>query len=178
MSKPAANPEVLHAGRFVELVRDGRWEYVRRVNARGAVFVLAITAKRELILVEQYRVPMQARTLELPAGIFGDADSPADETPEACAIRELEEESGWRGAKAKLLLTGPVAPGLTSEILHLVQVENLTRVHAGGGVAGEDITVHLAPLDGIDAWLDAKRGAGLTVEPRIYVGLHFLSMPK
>lgn len=169
-----SEPKSLHRGRFLELLRDGRWEYVRRVGARGAVFVLAVTDARELVLVEQHRVPLQARTLELPAGIFGDAESPADETPEQCALRELEEETGWRGASARLLLTGPVAPGLTDEIMSLVRVEGLTKVHAGGGVAGEDITVHIVPLNGIAAWLEARRGAGLQVEPRIYAALYFL----
>jgi ADP-ribose pyrophosphatase len=167
-------PEVLHQGRFVELVRDGRWEYVRRVKARGAVFVLATTDARELVLVEQYRVPLQARSLELPAGIYGDDESEHDATPEACALRELEEETGFRGRHAEVLLAGPVAPGLTTEIMYLVRIDGLTRVHAGGGVGGEDITVHTVPLDRADAWLDEQRRAGVQVEPRIYAGLYFL----
>lgn len=169
-----SRPEVLHRGRFVELLQEGRWEYAQRVNARGAVFVLAVTEARELILVEQYRVPVHARTLELPAGIFGDDDSPAEETAEACALRELEEETGYRGTRAHLLFTGPVAPGLTSEILFLVRVEGLVRVHDGGGVGAEDITVHRAPLAGIGGWLDDRRKSGLQIEPRIYTALYFL----
>jgi len=168
------NPEILHRGRFVELVKDGRWEYARRVNARGAVFIAALTDARELVLVEQLRVPLQQRCIELPAGIYGDDESPADETPEACALRELEEETGFRGASARLLVTGPVAPGLTTEIMFLVRVEGLQRVHDGGGVGGEDITVHTVPLDRAPAWLEEKRRAGLQVEPRIYAGLYFL----
>ena len=168
--------ETLHRGRYLELLKDGRWEFVRRVGARGAVFVLAVTDAAELVLVEQQRVPLQARTLELPAGIYGDAESPPDETPEQCALRELEEETGFRGAKARLLVSGPVAPGLTTEIMFLVRVEGLVRAHAGGGVGGEDITVHVVPLDGIERWLDDRRGEGLLVEPRIYAGLHFLDL--
>lgn len=165
-------PEVLHRGRFVELVRDGRWEYVRRVNARGAVFVLALTDARELILVEQYRVPVQARTIELPAGIFGDHESSADETPETCARRELEEEAGYRASDARLLISGPVAPGLTNEMLHLVEARGLVRVHAGGGVGGEDITVHVVPLAQVRGWLAQKSATGLLVEPRVYAALY------
>lgn len=167
-------PELLHRGKFVELVKDGRWEYARRVNARGAVFIAALTEARELVLVEQYRVPLQQRCIELPAGIYGDEDSPADETAEACALRELEEESGFRGARAQLVFSGPVAPGLTNEILHLVRVDGLTRVHAGGGVGHEEIVTHVVPLADIDAWLEAKRRAGLQVEPRIYTALYVL----
>lgn len=151
---------------------------MRRVKARGAVFVLAATAARELVLVEQYRVPLQARSLELPAGIYGDDESEHDATPEQCALRELEEETGFRGSHAEVLLAGPVAPGLTTEIMYLVRVEGLQRVHAGGGVGGEDITVHTVPLDGAEVWLDARRRAGMLVEPRIYAGLYFLGQRR
>lgn len=169
-----SKPESLHRGRFLELLKDGRWEYVRRVNARGAVFVLAVTDAQELVLVEQYRVPVGERTLELPAGIYGDAESPADETPEQCALRELEEETGYRGKAAKVLLYGPVAPGLTDEMMYLVRAAGLTKAHAGGGVGSEEITVHAVPLKGVVAWLERKRGEGFQVEPRIYAALYFL----
>ena len=169
-----SKPDSLHKGKYLELLRDGRWEFVRRVNARGAVFVLAVTDARELLLVEQYRVPVGERTLELPAGIYGDDESAKDETPEQCAMRELEEETGYRGKAAKVLLYGPVAPGLTAEMMHLVRVAGLTRVHAGGGVGGEQINVHAVPLHDVAAWLERKRAEGFQVEPRIYAALYFL----
>ena len=169
-----SKPESLHRGRFLELLKDGRWEFVQRVSARGAVFVLAVTDADELVLVEQYRVPVQERTLELPAGIYGDEESAEHETPEQCALRELEEETGYRGKAARVLLTGPVAPGLTNEIMYLVRVAGLTRAHAGGGVGAEQITVHVVPLKGIVAWLERKRGEGFLVEPRIYAALYFI----
>jgi ADP-ribose pyrophosphatase len=168
-----SKPESLHKGKYLELLRDGHWEYVARVNARGAVFVLAVTDRRELLLVEQYRVPVAERTLELPAGIYGDDESAKDETPGQCALRELEEETGYRGKVAKVLLSGPVAPGLTSEVMHLVRVAGLTKVHAGGGVGSEQITVHAVPLDSIVDWLERKRREGFQVEPRIYAALYF-----
>lgn len=163
----------LHRGRFLRLVRDRHWEYVTRVNSSGAAFILAVTPARELLLVEQLRIPLGARTLELPAGMIGDEAHLREESIEASALRELEEETGYRGTHAEILLSGPVAAGLTSEILHLVQVHELTRVHAGGGVEGEDIVVHRAPLHGIDDWLRHKREEGLLVEPRIYTALYF-----
>lgn len=168
------SPDSLYRGRFLELLQDGRWEFVRRVKAFGAVFVIALTEQDELVLVEQYRVPLRARTLELPAGIYGDDDSEANETAEQCALRELEEETGFRAARARLLFTGPVAPGLTTEILFMVRAEGLTRVHAGGGVGGEDITVHTVPRRDVRAWLGQKSREGLLVEPRILAGLYLL----
>lgn len=169
-----SKPESLHRGRFLELLKDGKWEYVQRVKAHGAVFVLAVTDASELVLVEQYRVPVQERTLELPAGIYGDEESADGETAEQCALRELEEETGYRGTAAKVLLTGPVAPGLTNEVMYLVRVTGLEKVHAGGGVAGEAITVHAVPLADVRGWLERKRAEGFQVEPRIYAALYLL----
>jgi ADP-ribose pyrophosphatase len=171
---PAAEPdEVLYQGRFLALHRQGRWEYVSRINTRGAAFIVAVTEARELVLVEQYRVPLGARSVELPAGIIGDDAQLADEGVEAAALRELEEETGFRGSHAELLASGPVGPGLTSEILYLVRAHGLQRVHAGGGVDGEDITVHLVPLERVPEWLQQQARSGRCIEPRIYAGLWF-----
>lgn len=167
---------LLHAGQFLHLYRRGHWEYVQRPSHRGAVFVAAVTPARELVLVEQYRVPLQAHTLELPAGIIGDEAAHADEAIETCAARELLEETGYRAATTHRLMSGPVAAGMTSEILHLVRAEGLEQAGPGGGVDGEDITVHLAPLDGIHRWLETRQAAGLWIEPRIYTALYFLSL--
>jgi ADP-ribose pyrophosphatase len=168
----------LHRGRFLRLVRDRHWEYVTRVNSSGAGFIAALTDAGEVVLVEQYRVPLRARTIELPAGMIGDEDAFRDESIEASTLRELEEETGFRGTDAQILMSGPVAAGLTSEMLHLVRIRGLQRVGAGGGVDGEDITVHLVPLDEIDGWLRAKSADGLLIEPRIYAALYFLSRDR
>lgn len=165
--------ETLYQGKFLKFSKSGTWEYAERVNSSGAGFILAVTPRQELVLVEQYRVPMQARTIELPAGIIGDEGNDG-EAIEASALRELEEETGFRGARAEILLSGPVAPGLASEMLHLVRVHDLQRVGAGGGVDNEDITVHIVPLKQIDAWLASKTREGLLIEPRIYTGLYFI----
>lgn len=165
----------LHRGKFLSLVRDRHWEYVRRVNSSGAAFIAALTPDGELLLVEQQRLPLAARTIELPAGMIGDDAGFADETIEASALRELEEETGYRGARAEILLSGPVAAGMTSEMLHLVRIHDLQRVGDGGGVEGEDITVHRVPLNQIDGWLRARAAEGLLIEPRIYAALYFLS---
>lgn len=173
---PSSSPGIhcMAEGRFLRLLRDRHWEYVSRVRGRGAAFIVATTSERELLLVEQHRIPLQADTLELPAGMIGDDAGFSDESVEASAIRELEEETGYRGTRAELLASGPVAAGLTSEMLYLVRVHELTRVHEGGGVDGENIIVHRAPLDHIDGWIAQQQARGLLVEPRIYAALYFL----
>lgn len=165
--------ETLYTGKFLRLARDGKWEYVSRTNSTGAVFIVAVTDADELVLIEQFRVPLQARCIELPAGMIGDDHDFRHESLFDSALRELEEETGFRGARAELLMSGPVACGLTSEILHLVRVHALRRVHDGGGVDGEDITVHLVPLTRVEPWLREQERAGRLIEPRIYAALHF-----
>ena len=165
--------EILHEGRFLRLLRDGRWEYVARTNAKGAAFIAAVTDDDELVLVEQLRVPLQAQSIELPAGIIGDEAAHADEAFEAAALRELEEETGFRAGRIEHILTGPTAPGMSSELLHFYVARQLRRVHAGGGVDGENITVHRVKIDEATDWLMAQMAAGKRVDPRVFVGLWF-----
>ncbi len=165
--------ETLYEGKFLRLLRDGRWEYVARVNAKGAAFIAAVTDQHELVMVEQYRVPLQAQSLELPAGIVGDEVEFADEGFESAALRELEEETGFRAGHIEHILTGPTAPGMSSELLHFYFASQLVKVSAGGGVEGEDITVHLVPLQGATEWLMAQMAAGKRCDPRVFVGLWF-----
>lgn len=162
------------AGSFVELRRRGRWEYAVRVGSCGAAFILALTDADEIVFVEQYRVPVQRHVIELPAGVVGDHPEDVEEDAQAAAIRELEEETGFRGSHVRHLLHGPTAPGLCAEELDLFQITGLSRVGPGGGVdEGEDIVVHLVPLSSAAAWLRKAEARGLLVDPRVYAGLWF-----
>ena len=62
----------LFKGKFLALVKEGHWEYADRVGATGAAIILAVTPEGKILLVEQFRIPVHARTVELPAGITGD----------------------------------------------------------------------------------------------------------
>jgi ADP-ribose pyrophosphatase len=57
----------LHAGKFLALVKEGHWEYVERIGTSGAAIIVAVTDEQKLLLVEQYRIPVHRRTIELPA---------------------------------------------------------------------------------------------------------------
>jgi len=75
---------VLCEGRFARLVAQNGWEWVERTNTSGAVVIVAVTPDRQLVLVEQYRIPLARRVVELPAGLAGDAaDSRHEELAEA-----------------------------------------------------------------------------------------------
>src|SRR6266853_5023528 len=99
----------LYAGKFLTLVKEGRWEYVDRIGATGAAIVVAVTNEQKLLLVEQYRIPVHARTIELPAGIIGDEPGGRDECHAAAAKRELLEETGYAAERIETLTTGPAS---------------------------------------------------------------------
>ena len=58
MNDSSATPRLLHEGEFLRLLRRRHWEYVERTNARGVAVMVAVTADAELLLVEQYRLPV------------------------------------------------------------------------------------------------------------------------
>jgi ADP-ribose pyrophosphatase len=125
-------------------------------------------------LVEQYRIPCHARTIEMPAGLIGDEGGASDEPHAEAARRELIEETGYDAERMEPLVSGPASGGLAGEIVTLFRATELRRVNAGGGVGHEDIMVHEVPLAEVEAWLAAKAKDGVLVDPKVYAGLFFL----
>jgi ADP-ribose pyrophosphatase len=167
-------PITLHTGKFLALIKEGHWEYVDRVNATGAAIILAVTEDQKILLVEQYRIPVHARTIELPAGIIGDEPGGANESQAAAAGRELLEETGYAAGHIDLLTTGAACSGITSERVTLFRASGLRRAGKGGGVAHEDIIVHEIPLMEAAAWLETKARTGILIDPKVYAGLFFI----
>lgn len=158
-------------GRYLSVVREGRWEYAERVGDVPAVVIVAVD-DGALILIEQYRVPAGRRCLELPAGLVGDEE--AGEDQEAAARRELEEETGYRAVRIERLGDFYSSPGMTSERFTIVRATGLTRVGAGGGAAAEDIVVHRVPLDAVAGFVATKRAEGLGIDAKLLVALPLL----
>jgi ADP-ribose pyrophosphatase len=162
------------AGRFIQVRRLGTWEYVARTRNVTAAVILAID-EGEVILVEQYRVPIGAMSIELPAGLVGDEQ--AGEAIEAAAARELEEETGYRAGRLVTLGRFHASPGMSAEYFTLLRAEELTKVGEGGGVAGEDIVVHRVPLADVAAFVKAKRAEGAEVDVKLLLLLAGLFVP-
>ena len=156
--------ETVWAGRFITVKKQGSWEYVARARGIQAAVILAID-DGDVILVEQYRVPLGQRCIELPAGLVGDEEE--GESVELSAARELEEETGYRPDHVEPLGYFHSSPGMVSEGFTLVRATGLTKVSDGGGVPGEDITVHRTPLAGIVDFIAAKRAEGLAIDVRL-----------
>jgi ADP-ribose pyrophosphatase len=157
-------PEVVWSGRFIEAKRLGKWEYVSRTRDVGAAVILAVD-QGHVILVEQYRVPIGARCLELPAGLVGDEEE--GEAVAAAAIRELEEETGWTAERAVELGRFYASPGMSSEGFTLLRAEGLSKVGEGGGVAGEDIVVHRVKLEEVPAFAAGRRSEGVAMDAKL-----------
>lgn len=164
---------VLARGRFLKLVQRDGWEYVERANATGVVAVVAVTEGGKLLVTEQYRLPVNRRVVDLPAGLAGDVGGSEDEDMAAAAQRELEEEVGYRAESMQFLFRGPSSAGLTSEVITFFNATGLTRVSDGGGDDSEDIEVLEIPLDDFDEWAKAKQEAGVFIDPKILAGLYF-----
>jgi ADP-ribose pyrophosphatase len=166
--------KVLAAGRYLMLLDENGWEYVTRPGVSGVVIIVAVTPDGRLLLVEQRRVPVHQRVIELPAGIAGDAAERRGESLIEAAERELREETGYAAERMERLAEGPAAVGVSDEVVTFFAARGLSRVGPGGGDDSEDITVHEVPLGELRSFLSEKQRAGLAVDPKIYAGLYLL----
>ncbi len=172
-----ADEQIVWQGDYITAKKRGRWEYVGRPRNIRAAVILAVDDDRHVLLVEQYRVPLGRPCIELPAGLIGDEEEFGDEDPLAAAGRELEEETGYRAEVLEDLGTFWSSPGMVSESFTLVRASHLAKVGQGGGVGGENITVHRVPLSEVGAFVAAKRrdGCGIDVRMLLLLGQGLLA---
>lgn len=164
-----AHPEeIMWEGRFITTKRRGRWEYVGRARGIHAAVILAIDEGvdgHHVLLVDQFRVPLSRRCIELPAGLVGDHDE--GEEAILAATRELEEETGYLAGRMEALGEFYSSPGMVSESFTLFRAHDLQKTGEGGGVDGEDIRVHRVPLDGLSAQIAAWRTEGFAIDVKL-----------
>lgn len=168
MSEPGV---VLGEGRYARFVRREGWDFLERKGIDGIVAIVAVTDDRKLVLVEQYRPPVRARVIELPAGLAGDDPEVRGELLEQAAHRELLEETGYRAAKMVFLMDGTPSAGIVNESISFFRAEGLQKVAEGGGDDLEDIAVHEIPVDRIREWLRERRQTGALVDLKVLAGL-------
>ncbi|MCE5279456.1 MAG: NUDIX hydrolase [Planctomycetaceae bacterium] len=165
--------QIVWQGRFLRAVVRGRYECIERCNISGIVGIIAVTDEGELVLVEQFRPPLQARVIELPAGLVGDTDAGRDESLETAAHRELMEETGYVAASIEPVACGAASAGMSNETMTLMLARGLTRTAAGGGDEHEDITVHHVPLKQLLDWLRRRTAEGILVDLKVYAAIPF-----
>lgn len=162
--------QIVWQGKFVTAKVKGKWEYVSRARGIRAAVILATETdelgKEYVILVEQFRVPLGRRCIELPAGLVGDGDD-ASEAADLAGARELEEETGYAAARMENLGEFYSSPGMVTESFTLLRAHGLTKVGPGGGTPGEDITVHRVPLAGLEAFIAERRALGDAIDVRL-----------
>jgi len=172
MSTPeeeAALPErVVWEGKYINAKVRGRWEYVGRARNIRAAAIIAID-DGHILLVEQYRIPLGKRSLEIPAGLIGDDDGMEGEPAEEAAARELEEETGYVAARMENLGEFYSSPGMVSESFTLLRAYGLTKVSEGGGTENENITVHRVKLTDLPKFVADWRSKGHAVDVRLAI---------
>jgi ADP-ribose pyrophosphatase len=171
--QPLPPRETIADGKYVRLVRQGKWEFASRKKVSGIVGVVALTDDGRLVLIEQFRMPVGKPVIEIPAGLAGDAAGLEEEKLEAAAARELHEETGYEAAELRLVAEGPPSAGMSDELIALFVATGLKKTGDGAGDGSEQITLHEVPLGDVPAWLDRQRAAGKMIDLKVYAGLYF-----
>ena len=167
------NLKILFDGKHIQLQRRDHWEFAARKTISGIVGIIAVTDDRKLLLVEQYRPPVDAKVIELPAGLAGDVQGHATEGLATAAQRELLEETGYHAEHWLMVCDGTTSAGITNEVITLFVATGLKKVSDQHGDATESIVLHEAPLEGIDDWLAKQRKTGKLIALKVYAGLYF-----
>ncbi|RKF23163.1 NUDIX hydrolase [Altericroceibacterium spongiae] len=161
-----APEEIAWQGDWITAKTRGRWEYVSRARGIRAAVILPID-NGDVILVEQYRIPLSRNCLELPAGLVGDSHENGDESADLAATRELEEETGYHAEHWENCGEFFSSPGMVSESFTLLKATGLKKVSEGGGVEGENITVHRVPLTNIREFITEKRKDNVAIDVKL-----------
>jgi ADP-ribose pyrophosphatase len=168
---------VLHRGRYltfrIDTIErpDGTRAERDICDHPGAVAILALDETDRLLMVRQFRPATGGSLLEIPAGTLDVADDGSVEDPDHAAPRELEEETGQRADRWRLVGRFWTAPGFATELMHLYLATGLHGVRDQLG-ADEDERLELERIP--VAKTLAMADAGAIVDAKTLVGLFWL----
>jgi ADP-ribose pyrophosphatase len=161
--------EVLCEGRHMVFLRRDGWEYVEHRTAPESAMIVAITEREEVVLAEEFRPPMNARVVSLPAGLV--ADEGPEEAIEA-ARRELAEETGHEALTLEPLARGPGSAGQSSEMVTFFLAQGAARVRDQAVHDRGRIRVHVVPIAELPSWARRREDEGAVIDPKIWAGLY------
>ena len=167
-------PKVIKQGKYLRLIRHGGWEYSQRTNCTGIVVIVAKTNDGKVVLIKQFRPPVNKFCIEFPAGLVNDRLEKSTESLLTAAKREFLEETGYRAKTLTKVLTGPVSPGSSADVMTLFVAKGLVKVSKGGGDHTENIEVCEISVTNLESWLSQMEKEGCFVDPKVYAGLYFL----
>lgn len=153
MQETITKTQHLYDGRVIKLdlhdvtLPDGATAVRERIIHPGAVALVPLDANGNVLMVRQYRLAANQVMLEIPAGTLKEGEDPA-----VCAIRELQEETGYTASKLESLGGMFVAPGYTTEFIHLYFATGLTESRLPGD-EDEFIEVERVPLKQVLGWV-------------------------
>lgn len=124
--------------------KNAQREIVEHTEASA---ILAITNEKKIVLVKQYRIAVNKELKEIPAGLIDH-----NETPEQAALRELEEETGYKAKNIQKITSAYTSAGFSNEKIHLFLAWNLLKGKMNLD-EGEKITVEEHPIEQIDELL-------------------------
>ncbi len=139
------NSKSIFSGKIIKLYLDDVMLPNKKIVTRekvshpGAVGIVPVNKKKEIVLVEQFRYPVENTLLEIPAGKLDKGENPVD-----CASRELHEEIGAVGGKLIHLVSFYTSPGFSDEILYLYLAIDFERKENN---LDEDEFLHVYELD-------------------------------
>lgn len=151
--------EHIYSGRIIQVQVDevelpnGKTSTRELVKHPGAVAVIAITDDNKLVMVEQYRKPLEKVIVEIPAGKLEKGEEPA-----LCARRELEEETGYECESLELVSSFYTSPGFADEIIHIYVAKGLKQKENAAGLDEDEfVNVLEISLDEALEFIKEKR---------------------
>ncbi|MCY7833813.1 ADP-ribose pyrophosphatase [Bacillus spizizenii] len=127
LEEKTISKEQIFSGKVIDLyvedveLPNGKTSKREIVKHPGAVAILAVTDEGKIIMVKQFRKPLERAIVEIPAGKLEKG-----EEPEYTALRELEEETGYTAKKLTKITAFYTSPGFADEIVHVFLAEELS----------------------------------------------------
>lgn len=162
--------EYIYKGKILNLkveqvqLPDGNKSKREIVEHKGAVAIVAFKDDDTILLVRQFRKPLNKELLEIPAGKLEE-----NEDPKHCALRELEEETGYKANNIEFIGKILTTPGFSNELIYIFKATNLCKGQIGGD---EDEFINVEEIKLIDLKDKIKKGEiidGKTVASLIYL---------